>query len=152
LMDEIRQSKIEEQVMSRRVDPTLATILSLSRPSIGSIGIPKRMMSRAALGARDDVVETAFAVSRESAQVIVGDPPCQDFSVAGLRTEAAYADLTVAFAEVVRACRPLWFLMENVPAAASSRAWAIARRRLRAAGYGLPRSCWMHHSTGRPSF
>jgi DNA (cytosine-5)-methyltransferase 1 len=84
-----------------------------------------------------DVVEAAFAVARESPEIIVGGPPCQDFSVAGLRTEAANADLTVAFAEVVRTCRPLWFVMENVPAAASSRAWAIARRRLGAAGYGL---------------
>lgn len=84
-----------------------------------------------------DIIEAAFAVSRESPEVIVGGPPCQDFSVAGLRTEAANADLTIAFAEIVRACRPLWFVMENVPAAASSRAWAIARRRLRAAGYGL---------------
>ncbi len=84
-----------------------------------------------------DVVEAAFAVLRESPEVIVGGPPCQDFSVAGLRTEAANADLTVAFAEVVRVCQPLWFAMENVPAATSSRAWAIARRRFRAGGYGL---------------
>lgn len=84
-----------------------------------------------------DVVEAAFAVSRQSPEVIVGGPPCQDFSIAGLRTEAANADLTIAFSEIVRTCRPLWFVMENVPAAASSRAWAIARRRLRAAGYGL---------------
>lgn len=84
-----------------------------------------------------DVIEAAYAVSQKSPEIIVGGPPCQDFSVAGLRTEAANADLTVAFAEVVRTCRPLWFVMENVPAAASSRAWAIARRRLGAAGYGL---------------
>jgi DNA (cytosine-5)-methyltransferase 1 len=51
--------------------------------------------------------------------------------------EAANADLTFAFAEVVRTCRPLWFVMENVPAALSSRTWAIARRRLSAVGYGL---------------
>jgi DNA (cytosine-5)-methyltransferase 1 len=84
-----------------------------------------------------DVIEAAFAVSRESPEVIVGGPPCQDFSIAGLRTEAANADLTVAFAEIVRTCRPLWFVMENVPAATSSRAWAIARRRFNTAGYGL---------------
>jgi DNA (cytosine-5)-methyltransferase 1 len=84
-----------------------------------------------------DVVEAAFAVSRESPEIIVGGPPCQDFSVAGTRTEGSRADLTVTFAEVVRTCLPLWFVMENVPAAASSGAWAIARRRLSTAGCGL---------------
>ena len=84
-----------------------------------------------------DVIQAAHAVSQKSPEIIVGGPPCQDFSVAGLRTEAANADLTVGFAEVVRTCRPLWFVMENVPAAASSRAWAIARRRLGSGGYAL---------------
>jgi DNA (cytosine-5)-methyltransferase 1 len=84
-----------------------------------------------------DVIEAAHAVSQDSPEIIVGGPPCQDFSVAGLRTEAANADLTVAFAEIVRTCRPLWFVMENVPAAASSRAWTMARRRFTTVGYGL---------------
>jgi DNA (cytosine-5)-methyltransferase 1 len=84
-----------------------------------------------------DVIEAAHAVSRKSPEIVVGGPPCQDFSAAGLRTEAENADLTVAFAEIVRTCRPLWFVMENVPAAVSSRAWAIARRRFSTVGYGL---------------
>src|SRR5437763_6164014 len=83
-----------------------------------------------------DVIEAAHAVSQKAPEIIVGGPPCQDFSVAGLRTEAANADCTVAFAEVGRTCRPLWFVMENVPGAASSPDWAIARRRLGAPGYG----------------
>lgn len=45
-----------------------------------------------------DVVEAAHAVSRKSPEIIIGGPPCQDFSVAGLRTESAMADLTVVFA------------------------------------------------------
>jgi DNA (cytosine-5)-methyltransferase 1 len=84
-----------------------------------------------------DIVEAAFAVSRERPEVIVGGPPCQDFSAAGPRTEASRADLTVGFAEIVRACRPTWFVMENVPAAAASRAWRTARIRLSRAGYGI---------------
>jgi DNA (cytosine-5)-methyltransferase 1 len=84
-----------------------------------------------------DIVEAAFVVSRARPDVIVGGPPCQDFSAAGLRTEALRADLTVGFAEIVRACRPAWFVMENVPAAAASRAWRTARVRLARAGYGL---------------
>ena len=84
-----------------------------------------------------DVIEAAHTVSQKAPEIIIGGPPCQDFSVAGLRTEAANADLTVAFAEIVRTCRPMWFVMENVPAAASSKAWAIARRRFSNTGYGL---------------
>ncbi|MGC2305133.1 DNA cytosine methyltransferase [Candidatus Binatus sp.] len=84
-----------------------------------------------------DIVEAAFAVSRERPEVIAGGPPCQEFSAAGPRTEAARADLTVGFAEIVRACRPTWFVMENVPAAAASKAWGTARVRLNRAGYGI---------------
>jgi len=73
----------------------------------------------------------------ESPDIIVGGPPCQDFSVAGLRAEAERANLTLGFAEIVRSVRPAWFVMENVPAAASSRAWRAAKARLRSAGYGM---------------
>ena len=84
-----------------------------------------------------DVVESASAVGRVDAELIIGGPPCQDFSAAGLRTEAERADLTWHFAEIVRACRPTWFVMENVPEAGNSRAWSVARARLTNAGYGI---------------
>ncbi len=83
------------------------------------------------------IVSAAALIGRADADVIVGGPPCQDFSAAGLRTEADRADLTWNFAEIVRACRPTWFVMENVPEAGTSRAWAVARARLTGAGYGL---------------
>jgi DNA (cytosine-5)-methyltransferase 1 len=84
-----------------------------------------------------DVIDAAFAVSRASPEIVVGGPPCQDFSAAGSRAEGDRADLTVSFADIVRACQPVWFVMENVPAATTSQAWATARRRLSTAGYGL---------------
>jgi DNA (cytosine-5)-methyltransferase 1 len=84
-----------------------------------------------------DIVAAAHAVSMESPDIIVGGPPCQDFSVAGLRAEAERANLTLGFAEIVRSVRPAWFVMENVPAAATSRAWRAAKARLRSAGYGM---------------
>lgn len=84
-----------------------------------------------------DVVNASFVVSRERPSIIVGGPPCQDFSIAGLRTETERSNLTVGFAEIVRASLPTWFVMENVPAAGDSRAWRTARARLRNAGYGL---------------
>lgn len=84
-----------------------------------------------------NVVEAVSAVARWEPEIIVGGPPCQDFSAAGLRQETSRADLTWSFAEVVRACRPAWFVMENVPEAGESRAWRTARGRLASAGYGI---------------
>jgi DNA (cytosine-5)-methyltransferase 1 len=85
----------------------------------------------------DDVVPTVRRLRAVRPDVIMGGPPCQDFSQAGTRVEAGRARLTVGFAETIRAVRPKWFVMENVPEAQGSRAWAIARSLLRDAGYGI---------------
>src|SRR5260221_8821013 len=84
-----------------------------------------------------DVIDAAHRVSRERPDIIVGGPPCQDFSAAGLRQEAERADLTIAFADIIKACSPKYFVMENVPAATSSVAFKLARHRLVGAGYGI---------------
>jgi DNA (cytosine-5)-methyltransferase 1 len=84
-----------------------------------------------------DIIDAAHTVSRSDPDLIVGGPPCQDFSAAGARVESTRADLTLAFAEIVRACRPTWFVMENVPEAGKSSAWRAARGRLGSAEYGL---------------
>lgn len=47
--------------------------------------------------------------------VILGGPPCQDFSVAGAKTLGERANLTEVFVDVIRRYRPLYFVMENVP-------------------------------------
>jgi DNA (cytosine-5)-methyltransferase 1 len=70
-------------------------------------------------------------------EMIVGGPPCQDFSAAGTRSEGARAQLTVSFARVIADSRPTWFLLENVPQAQDSAAWAAARRMLKRSGYGI---------------
>jgi DNA (cytosine-5)-methyltransferase 1 len=47
--------------------------------------------------------------------LIMGGPPCQDFSSAGKRnTLGERADLTYHFANIVCAIKPQWFIMENV--------------------------------------
>ena len=47
--------------------------------------------------------------------MIIGGPPCQDFSSAGKRDENnGRGDLTVAYAEIISRIRPQWFVMENV--------------------------------------
>lgn len=84
-----------------------------------------------------DLIDAIPLVERERPDVIVGGPPCQDFSSAGTRREAGRADLTRNFAEIVNAIRPTWFVMENVPAARHSNAYAFAWNLLKLAGYGL---------------
>lgn len=71
------------------------------------------------------------------AQIIIGGPPCQEFSQAGPRIEGDRADLTTTFALIVAAIKPHYFAMENVERCQNSAAYAAARRILRDAGYGL---------------
>jgi len=84
-----------------------------------------------------DVVRTVTHVRRERPDIVAGGPPCQDFSAAGNRKEAARADLTLAYAEAVVAIRPTWFVMENVLLARSSVAYKRARKLFEQAGYGI---------------
>ncbi len=72
-----------------------------------------------------------------SPDMVIGGPPCQDFSHAGKRLENARAELTGSFAEIVAGLHPLCFVMENVDRAKNSLAYAHAREIFHSAGYGL---------------
>ena len=70
--------------------------------------------------------------------VVVGGPPCQDFSSAGKRDEGlGRASLTINFANIVSHYKPKFFLMENVARAASSNAFKVALGVFKRANYGL---------------
>lgn len=69
--------------------------------------------------------------------IIIGGPPCQDFSHAGKRIEANRASLTDNYATIVATIKPKYFVMENVDRARNSNAYANARATLKSAGYGL---------------
>lgn len=77
------------------------------------------------------------AILKYMPDIIIGGPPCQDFSGAGNRVEGDRADLTVAFAKIIKNVMPQYFVMENVERAASSEAYKKARGILKRAGYGL---------------
>lgn len=82
--------------------------------------------------------ETAIKLIKDYApDIIIGGPPCQDFSFAGKRVEADRAGLTESFAEIVCSVKPLYFVMENVDRAAKSNAFAEAKGMYKANGYGL---------------
>ena len=82
-------------------------------------------------------VENAIGVITDySPDIIIGGPPCQDFSHAGKRIEAGRAHLTECYAEIIRSIKPKAFVMENVARAASTNTYARAREIL-SADYGL---------------
>jgi DNA (cytosine-5)-methyltransferase 1 len=71
-------------------------------------------------------------------EIIIGGPPCQDFSSAGKRDEKlGRADLTDLFANIVSQVKPNWFVMENVDRITKSDILKIILHTLKASGYGL---------------
>ena len=72
--------------------------------------------------------------------VIIGGPPCQDYSSAGQQDETrGRANLTIRFAELVCESGVQWFVMENVDRIEKSQTLPKAIAMFRDAGYGLTR-------------
>lgn len=87
-----------------------------------------------------DLSDTESAVkmiTEYEPDMIIGGPPCQDFSHAGKRIEAGRASLTDSYAEIVRTTMPKCFVMENVDRARNSNAYTKARQIFKTCGYGL---------------
>ncbi|MFN0213106.1 MAG: DNA cytosine methyltransferase [Saprospiraceae bacterium] len=71
-------------------------------------------------------------------EMIVGGPPCQDFSSAGKRDEdQGRGDLTLTFANIISSVKPEWFVMENVERILKTRKLEEAKSLFKSAGYGL---------------
>lgn len=84
-----------------------------------------------------DVELSVKTISKYNPDIIIGGPPCQDFSGAGNRIEGDRANLTVAYAKIISEILPQYFVMENVERASSSEAYKKARKIFKEAGYGL---------------
>lgn len=69
--------------------------------------------------------------------IIIGGPPCQDFSIAGRRNMGARANLTIRFAEIINRLKPDWFVMENVYNIEKMPVLPKATKIFKNAGYGL---------------
>lgn len=80
-------------------------------------------------------------VSDFSPDIVIGGPPCQDFSSAGKRNEnLGRADLSLVFANIVTSIKPRWFLMENVDRIQKSRILEEVLEIFRKSGYALSSS------------
>ena len=84
-----------------------------------------------------NVERASRIIAAQTPDIIIGGPPCQDFSQAGKRIENERAALTKCFAEIVAAVNPDFFVMENVARAQRSNVYQEARKTLKEAGYGI---------------
>lgn len=85
----------------------------------------------------DDVEGAVNMIRPYAPRIIIGGPPCQEFSNAGKRKEGPLADLTYKYSQIITNLRPLFFVMENVPRAKESQAYARARALYKRCNYGL---------------
>ncbi len=77
-------------------------------------------------------------VKKLNPTMIIGGPPCQDFSSAGKRDETlGRADLTISFANIVSQASPEWFVMENVERITKSSILREALQIFKNVGYGI---------------
>lgn len=81
---------------------------------------------------------TAEHIKSFSPDVIIGGPPCQDYSSAGKQDETqGRANLTLRYAELVCEVQPEWFVMENVDRILKSQTLPKAIDIFKSSGYGL---------------
>ena len=85
-----------------------------------------------------DVESAIKEIEKYNPDMIIGGPPCQDFSSAGKRNENnGRGDLTVSYAKIVTTIKPQWFVMENVDRILKSEKLVEARKIFKDCGYGL---------------
>ncbi len=81
---------------------------------------------------------TVAEIEKFNPEMIIGGPPCQDFSSAGKRDENnGRGDLTVSYAKIVATIKPEWFVMENVDRILKTGKLVEARKLFKDCGYGL---------------
>lgn len=85
-----------------------------------------------------DIEDSISKITQYSPDMIIGGPPCQDYSSAGKQDENnGRGILTVSYAEIICKIRPQWFVMENVERILKSNKLQVARDLYKKAGYGL---------------
>ena len=83
--------------------------------------------------------------------IIIGGPPCQDFSIAGKRDfEGKRANLTLIYGNIIQTVRPRWFVMENVYNIERSPVFDQVLQIFKNAGYGITKHVWDASYMGVP--
>ena len=83
--------------------------------------------------------------------MIIGGPPCQDFSIAGKREfRGKRANLTLKFGQIVSEVHPQWFVMENVYNIEKSPIFEEVLTIFKSAGYGVTKHVWDASYMGVP--
>ena len=86
-----------------------------------------------------------------SPDMIIGGPPCQDFSIAGKREfRGKRANLTLKFGQIVSEVHPQWFVMENVYNIEKSPIFEEVLAIFKSAGYGITKHVWDASYMGVP--
>ena len=89
-----------------------------------------------------NVSKSIGIINGYSPDLIVGGPPCQDFTPTGSRNpNGKLASLTISFAKIVSEIKPSYFLMENVPAIRNSGKIKEIDSIFRKSGYAI--SCFI---------
>lgn len=81
--------------------------------------------------------ETLDDIAGYEPDIIIGGPPCQDFSIAGARNRGERANLTIRYAKIIAKIKPKWFVMENVYNIERMDVLPEAVAVFKEAGYGL---------------
>ena len=77
-------------------------------------------------------------IAEYNPDIIIGGPPCQDFSSAGKRDGSTQrADLTRNFSNIITKIKPNWFVMENVERIKRTQILEDITNQLMNSGYGL---------------
>ena len=85
-----------------------------------------------------DVDEAVKIIAAYAPDLIIGGPPCQDFSTAGYQDESrGRAILSVCYSQIVTKVKPKYFVMENVATIRNTTSFRNAIANFHTAGYGL---------------
>ena len=82
----------------------------------------------------DDVIQQITDLHPD---LIMGGPPCQDYSIAGKRELGKRANLTIRFAEIASTVKPMWVVFENVYNIERFSTVTVLKQMLSDAGYGI---------------
>jgi DNA-cytosine methyltransferase len=101
---------------------------------VHAANFPETAVHTLDLGSPD--LDLRSLVGGDGIDVVVGGPPCQDYSTARLKGEdQGRKELTVAYVRHAVALAPTWIVLENVPMARKSEELARALALLDEAGY-----------------